>query len=41
VNSSLANIVLIPLLADFRKRYPDIQLPLGVSDPEALVDGER
>jgi LysR family transcriptional regulator, regulator for bpeEF and oprC len=32
IGSSLANIVLIPLLADFRKRYPDIQLQLGVSD---------
>lgn len=32
MNSSLANIVLIPLFADFRKRYPDIQLLLGVSD---------
>jgi DNA-binding transcriptional LysR family regulator len=32
IGSSLANIVLIPLLADFRQRYPDIQLHVGVSD---------
>jgi LysR family transcriptional regulator for bpeEF and oprC len=32
IGSSLANIVLIPLLTDFRRRYPDIQLHVGVSD---------
>ena len=32
IGSSLANIVLIPLLADFRQRYPDIRLHVGVSD---------
>jgi DNA-binding transcriptional LysR family regulator len=32
IGSSLANIALIPLLANFRERYPDIQLHLGVSD---------
>jgi LysR family transcriptional regulator for bpeEF and oprC len=32
IGSSLANIALIPSLADFRERYPDIQLHLGVSD---------
>lgn len=32
IGSSLANLVLIPLLPQFRERYPDIQLHLGVSD---------
>jgi LysR family transcriptional regulator for bpeEF and oprC len=32
IGSSLANIILIPSLPDFRQRYPDIQLHVGVSD---------
>ena len=41
IGSSLANIVLIPLLPDFRARYPDIQLHVGVSDREVdlISDG--
>jgi LysR family transcriptional regulator for bpeEF and oprC len=39
VGSSLANLVLIPALPDFRARYPDIQLLLGVSDrPVDLIE---
>jgi len=38
IGSSLANLVLIPALPDFRARYPDIRLDLGVSDrPVDLV----
>ena len=38
IGSSLANLILIPALPDFRKRYPDIALALGVSDrPVDLV----
>jgi LysR family transcriptional regulator, regulator for bpeEF and oprC len=32
IGSSLANLILIPALPDFRARYPDIRLDLGVSD---------
>ena len=32
VGSSVAQHILIPALADFHRRYPDIQLDLGVSD---------
>lgn len=32
VGSSLANLVIIPRLPDFRARYPDIDLLLGVND---------
>lgn len=32
IGSSLANLILIPALPDFRTRYPDIRLVLGVSD---------
>ena len=32
IGSSLANLILIPALPDFRARFPDIQLDLGVSD---------
>ncbi|MEQ9969501.1 LysR substrate-binding domain-containing protein [Pectobacterium carotovorum] len=39
VHSSLANFMLIPALADFRQRYPDIQLALGINDrPVNLVE---
>jgi LysR family transcriptional regulator for bpeEF and oprC len=38
IGSSLANMILIPALPDFRARFPDIQLDLGVSDrPVDLV----
>lgn len=38
VGSSLANLVIIPRLPDFRARYPDIDLLLGVNDrPVDLV----
>jgi LysR family transcriptional regulator for bpeEF and oprC len=38
VGSSLANLVIIPALPDFRRRYPDIDLLLGVNDrPVDLV----
>ncbi|WP_315836093.1 LysR family transcriptional regulator [Bradyrhizobium prioriisuperbiae] len=40
IGSSLANLVLIPALPDFRELYPDIELYLGVSDrPVDLVSG--
>lgn len=32
VGSSVARLVIIPALADFYRRFPDIQLDLGVSD---------
>jgi DNA-binding transcriptional LysR family regulator len=32
IGSSLANLILIPALPDFRARFPDIRLDLGVSD---------
>jgi DNA-binding transcriptional LysR family regulator len=32
VGASVARLVIIPALADFYRRYPDIQLDLGVSD---------
>lgn len=39
VHSSLANFVLIPALSDFKQRYPDIQLALGIGDrPVNLVE---
>lgn len=38
IGSSLANLILIPALPQFRARFPDIQLDLGVSDrPVDLV----
>lgn len=41
VGSVLANRILIPALAQFRARYPDLQLELGVSDRPAdmISDG--
>ncbi len=30
--SAIANLVIIPALPEFHKRYPDIQIDLGVSD---------
>lgn len=39
VGSSIANMVIIPALPDFRARYPDIELLLGVSDrPVDLIE---
>ena len=39
VHSSLANFVLIPALGDFKARYPDIQLALGINDrPVNLIE---
>jgi LysR family transcriptional regulator, regulator for bpeEF and oprC len=32
ISSSLANLILIPALPDFRGRYPDVEVYLGVSD---------
>jgi DNA-binding transcriptional LysR family regulator len=40
VGSSLANGVIIPALADFRARYPDIELLLGVNDRPVDLIGE-
>ncbi|HVE08736.1 MAG TPA: LysR substrate-binding domain-containing protein [Paraburkholderia sp.] len=41
IGSSLANQILLPQLPAFRRRYPDIQLQLGVSDREVdlIADG--
>src|SRR5258707_13831687 len=39
IGSSLANLILIPALREFRTKYPDIVLHLGVSDrPVDLVN---
>jgi len=39
LHSSLANFVLIPILEEFRERYPHIQLALGVGDrPVNLIE---
>jgi LysR family transcriptional regulator, regulator for bpeEF and oprC len=39
IGSSLANLILIPALRDFREKYPDIVLHLGVGDrPVDLVN---
>ncbi|WP_050480069.1 LysR family transcriptional regulator [Herbaspirillum rhizosphaerae] len=40
IGSSLASLILIPALPDFRKRYPDIQLDLGVSDRAVDMVGD-
>jgi len=40
IGSSLASLILIPALPDFRKRYPDIQLDLGVSDRSVDMVGD-
>ncbi len=40
VGSSLANLVIIPALPEFRARYPDLELLLGVSDRPADLIGE-
>lgn len=41
VPSPLARLVLIPALADFHARYPDIQLDMGVSDRVVDLIGEH
>jgi LysR family transcriptional regulator for bpeEF and oprC len=40
IGSSLANLILILALPDFRKRYPDIEVYLGVSDRPVDLIGE-
>lgn len=40
IGSSLANMVLIPALAGFRARYPDIEVDLGVSDRPVDLIGD-
>lgn len=40
IGSSLANVILIPALPEFRARYPDIQLELGVSDRPVDLIGD-
>lgn len=40
IGSSLANLVLIPQLPDFRARYPEVDLFLGVSDRPVDLVGE-
>ncbi|WP_051180591.1 LysR family transcriptional regulator [Caballeronia insecticola] len=40
IGSSLANLILLPHLPSFRRRYPEIQLELGVGDREVDLIGE-
>lgn len=40
VGSSIANVILIPALAGFHARYPDIALELGVSDRPVDLIGD-
>lgn len=40
VGSVLANLVIIPRLREFRRRYPEIDLHLGVSDRRVAVISE-
>ncbi len=40
IGSSLANLILIPALPNFRARYPDVQIHLGVSDRPVDLIGE-
>jgi DNA-binding transcriptional LysR family regulator len=40
VGSSLANLFIIPALADFRRRFPDIELMLGVNDRPVDIIGD-
>jgi LysR family transcriptional regulator for bpeEF and oprC len=40
VGSVLANLILIPRLSEFTRRYPDIELFLGVSDRSADIVSE-
>ncbi|MGU3494320.1 LysR substrate-binding domain-containing protein [Xanthobacteraceae bacterium A53D] len=41
VPSTLATMLIIPALADFHARYPDIQIDLGVSDQEVDLIAEN
>jgi LysR family transcriptional regulator for bpeEF and oprC len=41
VGSSVARLIIIPALADFYRRYPDIQLDLGVSDRPVDLIGDN
>ena len=41
VGSSVARLIIIPALADFYRRYPDIQLDLGVSDKPVDLIGDN
>jgi DNA-binding transcriptional LysR family regulator len=40
IGSSLANLIIIPQLPDFRTRYPDVELQLGVNDRPVDLIGE-
>ncbi|NRF82964.1 LysR family transcriptional regulator [Burkholderia gladioli] len=40
IGSSFANLILLPRLPEFRRRFPDIQLDVGVSDRHADLIGE-
>jgi LysR family transcriptional regulator for bpeEF and oprC len=40
VGSSLANLILIPALPDFRARYPDLDVVLGVNDRPVDLIGD-
>jgi LysR family transcriptional regulator for bpeEF and oprC len=40
IGSSLANLIIIPQLPDFRARYPDVELQLGVNDRPVDLIGE-
>ncbi|WP_186275389.1 LysR family transcriptional regulator [Burkholderia gladioli] len=40
IGSSFANLILLPRLPEFRRRFPDIQLDIGVSDRPADLIGE-
>lgn len=41
VGGSVASLLIIPALADFYERYPDIQIDLGVSDRPVDLIGEN
>lgn len=41
VGSSVARLIVIPALADFYRRFPDIQLDLGVSDRPVDLIGDN
>jgi LysR family transcriptional regulator, regulator for bpeEF and oprC len=41
VSASLATLILIPALADFHARFPDIQIELGVTDRPVDLIGEN
>jgi LysR family transcriptional regulator for bpeEF and oprC len=41
VGASVAHTLVVPALPDFHRRYPDIQIDLGVSDRKADLVGEN